>query len=117
MLACSLLLSPAGREVAGGSHRYADVQRLWRELFTDMRERGLSAAARSGGQYRVLSVILDCDAVLHRAGAQPSGGHSSRGRDTSVGYRSRDSYENSSRGYNHPYAGGAHGGGSRKRDR
>jgi hypothetical protein len=117
MLACSLLLSAAGREVAGGSHRYADVQRLWRELFTDMRERGLSAAARFGGQYRVLSVILDCTAVLQRAGAQPSGGHSSRGRDTSAGYMSSESYENSYRGYDNQYAGGHHGGGSRKRDR
>jgi hypothetical protein len=82
-----------------------------------MRERGLSAAASPGGQYRVLSVILDCTAVLQRAGAQPSGGHSSRGRDTSVGYRSWDGFESSYRVLNSQYAGGHHGGGSRKRDR
>lgn len=89
MLACALLLVRAGREVAGGSHRYADVARLWRQLYHSLRDKGpeaaAAAAARAGGQYKVLSVLVDCDLVLRRAGGQQRGRYGDGGNGHSAG--------------------------------
>lgn len=109
MLACSLLLSCAGREVAGGSHRYADVQHLWQELYALMRDQGPAAASKAGGQYRVLSIVCDCNSVLRRAGGQQQQQQqgSYRGQYGGVGgYSNGNSY---SKGY--------YNGSSRKRER
>lgn len=58
--------------MAGGSHRYADVARLWGELYEDMNERGPVAAAKAtrGSSNKVLDVVLDCDRAVRRPGTQ-----------------------------------------------
>lgn len=94
----------AGREVAGGSHRYADVQRLWQVLFVALRDRGPAAAASAGQYYGVLSLVLDCGAALQRAGGQQQGGYGAWGAGAGAA-RGNDDFDNYMQG------------GSRKRNR
>lgn len=93
-----------GREVAGGSHRYADVKEMWRDLYLGLKDGGAAAAASTTAadrsRFALLSLVLNCDAVLQRAGAPRAGGQGGyRGSGGDAGYV------------------GIHGGDSRKRSR
>lgn len=101
MRACLCCFLHAGREVAGGSHRYADVKEIWRELYLALKDGGAAAAAAADRRsFALLSMVLNCDAVLQRAGAPRAG--------VQGGYRGA--------GGDGGYV-GSHGGDSRKRSR
>jgi hypothetical protein len=96
--------------VAGGTHRYADVAYMWAELYQDLQQKGPKAAAVRGGEYRVLSALLDCNESLKRSGAQLAGAQAYagyRGAGNAVGYGGGGN----AGGYAQPRDG------SRKRDR
>jgi len=104
MHACLCCFLHAGREVAGGSHRYADVKEMWRDLYLGLKDGGAAAAASTTAadrsRFALLSLVLNCDAVLQRAGAPRAGGQGGyRGSGGDAGYV------------------GIHGGDSRKRSR
>lgn len=80
---------------------------LWRQSFLNLKERGPTAAvgaAAAREQYSVLSVLLDCAAVLRRGPALPARGQSSQ-QAYGGGYAYAYTYST------------PQGGGSRKRDR